>query len=90
MTLTQLAVLLMRFFSVYLFMGAMVVITEIPGVVFEVIASKNQTYTYGRELVLGMLVVRLMVYFGLAVTFLVAGRPLARFFVRSLDKIRND
>ena len=90
MTLTQLAVLLLRFFSVYLFFGAFIVFTEIPSVIDEIIVAINQNYVNEREFFLGMLLLRLMVYLGLAITFLVAGRPLSRFFVRGLDKIRND
>jgi len=90
MTPIQFANLLLRFFSVYLFFDAFVVITELPTMIWGIIMSQLPNITSEREITLGMLLFRLFVYSGTGIAFLVFSRPLAKLFTNGLEHVKHD
>jgi len=87
MTIMQMAVLLMRLFGVYLFFDVVIVLTELPVLIFGILNSRFDNMTSERILTLIMVFVRLFVYAGAGVTFLVFARPLAKLFTKGLENV---
>jgi hypothetical protein len=85
MTLTQVAVLLIRLISISLFIDAIVILTELPVMIFEIHKSQFENITSERVFALGALLVRLLIYVGAGICFLIFARPLARLFTKGLD-----
>jgi hypothetical protein len=90
MTPIQVAVLLLRFFSVYLFIDVMVVLTELPPNIYGIFKSPSDYITTQRALVLGLELVRLFIYAGIGIAFLVFTRPLAKLFTKGLESMKDD
>ena len=90
MTPTQAAVLLLRFFSVYLCFDVMAVLTELPPSINGVFHSTVDAITTQREMVLGLELVRLLIYAIAAISFMVFSRPLAKLFTRGLESMKDD
>ena len=90
MTPIQLAVLLFRFFSLYLCFDVMIVLTELPPNIYGVFNSPTDYTTKQRELLLGLELVRLVIYASSAIVFLVFARPLAKFITRGLENVKHD
>jgi hypothetical protein len=90
MTPIQVAVLLLRFFSVYLFIDVMVVLTELPPNIYGIFNAQSDYLVTQREIALGLELVRLFVYAGTGIAFLVFSRPLAKLFTKGLENIKHD
>jgi hypothetical protein len=90
MTPMQLAVLLFRFFSLYLCFDVIVVLTELPPNIYGVFSSPTDYTTKQRELLLGLELVRLVIYTCSAIVFLVFARPLAKCITKGLGKVKDD
>jgi hypothetical protein len=90
MTPIQVAVLLLRFFSVYLFIDVMVVLTELPPYILGLFRPQSDFLVTQRVLVLGLMLVRLCVYAGTGTAFLIFSRPLAKFFTKGLENVEQD
>jgi hypothetical protein len=86
MKTTQVAVLLMRLFGVYLFFDVMVVLTELPAEIFNIHPSQIDYIVSEHEFVLAMSLVRLFIYSVGGICFLVLARPLAKLFTRGLEE----
>jgi hypothetical protein len=86
MTLTQVAVLLIRIFSIHFFVSAIVVLTEMPSMIFSISETKFTSIIYQSEFNLFLLMVRLFTYVGAGVFCLVFARPVAKLFIKGLDK----
>jgi hypothetical protein len=84
MTITQVAILLMRLFGVYLFFDVMLVLTELPTEIFAIQKSQIDYITTEHEFVLAMSLVRLFIYAGAGICFLFFARPLAKLFTKDL------
>ena len=84
MTITQVAILLMRLFGVYLFFDVMIVLTELPTEIFNIHTSQVDYIVSEHEFILAMSLVRLFFYSIAAVCFLVFARPLAKLFTKDL------
>ena len=87
---TQAAVLLLRFFSVYLCFDVMAVLTELPPSINGVFHSTDDAITTQRELILGLELVRLFIYAVAAISFMVFSRPLAKVFTKGLESLKDD
>jgi len=87
MTPIQTAVLLLRIFSVYFFIDVMVVLTELPPNIYGILNAQSDYLVTQRELALGLELIRLFVYAGTGISFLVFSRPLAKLFTKGLDKV---
>jgi len=90
MTPTQLAVLLLRFFSVFLFLDAFVFLTELPTHIYGIHKSEFDFITAQRKLALGLALFRLFVCAGAGIAFLVFTRPLAKLFTKGLESVKHD
>jgi hypothetical protein len=90
MTSIQVAALLLRLFSVYLCLNIIVVLTELPSSIISLIYSQSDFLIHQRVLGIVLLLFRLGVYVGLAITFLVFNRPVAKLFVKGLESLKND
>lgn len=90
MTPTQVAVLLLRFFSVYMFFDAFVVLTELPTHIYGIYKTEFDFISAQRKLALGLALLRLFVYSGIAISFLVFTRSLAKFFTKGLESMKHD
>jgi hypothetical protein len=90
MTPIQAAVLLLRFFSVYLFIDCFVVLTELPPNFYGMFNAQSDYLVTQRELALGLELSRLVVYAGTGTAFLVFSRPLAKFFTKGLESVKHD
>jgi hypothetical protein len=86
MLITQIAVLLMRLFGVYLFFDVMIVLTELPSTIYNMSKTQVDYMRPEYELVIAMSLVRLFVYLVGGICFLVFARPLARLFTKGLDE----
>ena len=85
MTPTQMAVLLLRFFSIYLLFDASIVLTELPTLIFSTIDPKFHYMVTEHELAVFFILCRLALYLGLAIVFFVFGRPIGRFIAKGLE-----
>jgi hypothetical protein len=85
MTLIQVAALLMRLFSVYLFFNAAVLLTTLPTEIFNIHTSQVAYIRSEHEFLFAMSLVRLFIYAVGGVCFLVFARPLANLFTKGLD-----
>ena len=90
MTFTQVAVLLLRFFSVYLLIDAFAVLTELPAHIYGIYKTEFDFISSQRKLALGLALLRLFVYSGMAISFLVFTRPLAKYFTKGLEDIKHE
>jgi hypothetical protein len=86
MLITQIAVLLMRLFGVYLFFDVMIVLTELPTEIYNMSKTQVDYMKPEYELVIAMALVRLFIYVVAGVCFLVFARPLAKLFTKGLDE----
>jgi uncharacterized membrane protein len=86
MQITQIAVLLMRLFGVYLFFDVILVLTELPPQIFAIYKSQVDYLVTEHLFVLAMELVRLFVYLTGGICFLFFARPLAQLFTKDLDK----
>jgi hypothetical protein len=86
MTLVQVAALLMRLFSVYLFFDATVLLTTLPTEIFNIHTSQVDYIKSEHEFLFAMSLVRLFIYSVGGVCFLVFARPLAKLFTKGLDR----
>jgi len=84
MTITQVAILLMRLFGVYLFFDAVVVLTELPSQIYNMTKTQVDYMKPEYELYIAMSLVRLFIYVVLGACFLFFARPLAKLFTRDL------
>jgi hypothetical protein len=84
MTITQVAILFMRLFGVYLFFDVMIVLTELPTEIFNIHTSQIDYIVSEHEFVLAMSLVRLFIYTVTGICFLVFARPLAKLFTKDL------
>jgi hypothetical protein len=84
MTITQVAILLMRLFGVYLFFDVMIVLTELPSEIYNMSQTQVDYMRPEYELVIAMSLVRLFIYVVLGVCFLFFARPLAKLFTKDL------
>ena len=90
MTATQLAVLLLRFLSVFLFLDAFIFLTELATHIYGIHKSEFDFITAQRKLALGLAVLRLLVCSGAGIAFLVFTRPLAKLFTKGLESMKHD
>jgi hypothetical protein len=90
MTPMQSAVLLFRFFSLFLCFDIVVVLTELPPNIYGIFNSPTDYTTRQRELLLALELVRLAFYTGSAMVFLVFARPLAKFMTKGLGHVKDD
>jgi hypothetical protein len=86
MKTTQIAILLMRLFGVYLFFDVMIVLTELPTEIFNIHTSQIDYIVSEHEFVLAMSLVRLIIYTVSAICFLVFARPLTKLFTKGLEE----
>lgn len=86
MQITQIAVLLMRLFGVYLFFDVMLVLTELPSSIYNMSKTQVDYMKPAYELVIAMELVRLFIYLVMGICFLVFARPLARLFTKGFDE----
>ena len=84
MTITQVAILLMRLFGVYLFFDAVVVLTELPSQIYNMTKTQVDYMKPEYELYIAMSLVRLFFYVVLGACLLFFARPLAKLFTRDL------
>ena len=84
MTITQIAVLLMRLFGVYLFFDVMIVLTELPTEIFNMCETQVDYMKGEYKFVIVMSLVRLFIYAGAGIGFLIFARPLAKLFTKDL------
>jgi hypothetical protein len=85
MKLMQIAILFIRITSVSFFIGAAVILTELPALVFDIFESRFQYITLEHEVALLMVLVRLAFYLIGGLCFLLFARPLARLLAKGLD-----
>jgi hypothetical protein len=90
MTLRQVAALLIRLISIYYFIAAVVVLTEIPVVLSEALHSTVDYIASDHWFAALMLIVRLFIYAGVGICFLIFARPLAGLFTKDLQSINDD
>jgi hypothetical protein len=90
MTPIQAAVLLLRFFGVYLFFEAFVVLTELPTHIYGIYKTQFDFISAQRKLDLGLALARLFVYAGAAIACLFFSRPLAKLFTKGLESVKHD
>ncbi len=76
----------MRFFGLLFLIEAIVIVTELPTVIYGVVQTHLHYLSIQQELLVGTLLFRLLVYLGTAIAFLFFSRPLARLFTRDLDE----
>ena len=86
MLITQIAVLLMRLFGVYLFFDVMLVLTELPTQIFAIHKSQVDYIATEHVFILAMELVRLFIYAVGGFCFLFFARPLARLLTKGLDE----
>jgi len=82
--------LLLRFYSLYLFFDGVVVLTELPPSLNGIIHSTSDAIATQRVLILGLELFRLLIYVGTGVAFLIFTRPLAKFFTKGLGDDEHD
>jgi hypothetical protein len=87
MTPIQFAVLLLRVFSIYLFLDLMVVASGVPADIYGIFNSPTNYITKQRELALAMALGRIVVYGGTGIAFLFFSRPLAKLFTKGIDNV---
>jgi hypothetical protein len=86
MTLIQVATLLIRIICISFFLDAVIVLTEIPVMIADILKSQFDYIKSEREFALAMIVVRFFIYVGGGVCLSVFARPLGRLFAKGLDK----
>ncbi|HEV2453889.1 MAG TPA: hypothetical protein VGY98_06485 [Verrucomicrobiae bacterium] len=86
MKITQVAILLMRLFGVYLCFDIVIVLTELPALFYNLFATRVEYMKPGYVLVIVMALVRLIVYSVSSIGFLVFARPLAKLFTKDLEE----
>jgi len=86
MTLTQIAVLLIRVFGIYLFFDVAIVLTAIASEIYSIHMSQVDSIISQHEFLLAMSFVRLFIYSAGGTCFLVFARPLAKLFTNGLDR----
>jgi hypothetical protein len=82
----QMAILLLRLFAIYLFFDVIVVLTELPAEIFNILTSRIDYIVSEHEFVLAMTLVRLLIYTVAGICFLVLARPMAKLFTRGLEE----
>jgi hypothetical protein len=87
MTFIQVAALFFRVFGVGLFFDAAVVITTLPGEIYNIHMSQVDYIVKEHEFLFAMSLVRFFIYFIGGICFLVFARPLAKLFTKGLDQI---
>lgn len=80
----------MRFFGLLFLLQAIVIVTELPTVIFGIVQTHLLYLSIQQELLVGSLLFRLLVYLCTALGFLFFGRPLAKLFVKGLDNVDED
>jgi hypothetical protein len=86
MKLIQVAILLIRITSISFFIGAVIILTELPALIFDIWESQYRNITLEREVALMMVLVRLAFYIVGGLSFLIFARPLAELFTKDLDR----
>jgi hypothetical protein len=90
MTITQVAILLMRVVSISFFADAVVVFTEVPAVIYDISKSQIDYIVSEHEFALLMILARLFFYLVAGFCFLIFSRPLGRLFAKGLENISRN
>jgi hypothetical protein len=87
MTVTQASILLIRIVSIFLFVDAVIVLTELPAVIFDIFKSQFDYIVSEHEFALAMLLLRLCFYLVGGLCFLIFSRPLGKLFAKGIESI---
>jgi hypothetical protein len=90
MTITQISVLLIRIVSISFLLDAVIVLTELPVVIFDISKSQVDYIISEHEFSLVMLLVRLFIYLVAGICFLIFARPLGKLFAKGLENINHN
>lgn len=82
----QIAILFIRTISISFFIDTVVILTELPSLVFDIYESRIQYITLEHEVALLMVLVRLAFYIVGGICCLLFARPLAKLFTKGLDE----
>ena len=85
MTPLKTAVLLIRYYCIWAFVDVAIYLTELPGHVVGIMSSEIPYVVAQRKLALAMLAVKLLIFGGTGVMFLVWARPMAKLLTRDLE-----
>jgi hypothetical protein len=88
MTIANVAALLARFFGVYLFLDAIIVLTELPTQIINMAASRGSYggyISFERDFFLVMTLARLALYVIGGICFIALSRPLGKLFAKGLE-----